>query len=311
MKIVFMGTPDFAVPTLKALFNTEHEIVGVYCQPDKPVGRKQILTAPPVKEFAVSNGLKVFQPVSLKNDEVYEELKNLSPDLIVVVAYGKILPENILKLPRLGCINGHASLLPKYRGASPIQWAIVCGEKCTGVTTMFMDVGLDTGDILETVQTKIYDNETGEELFNRLSVLTANLMLSTVDKAQKGLLTPVKQNDQEATYAPIIKKEMGLLDFSKTAFDLKNLIRGFNSWPVAYTFFNGKRLKVFTAEIGEATDKAPSTVIKTGDILQIACGNNTSIIFKEVQLEGSKRMSVADMLKGNAIDVGTMLAVSK
>ncbi len=307
MRIVFMGTPDFAVPTLEALYNAKHEIVGVYCQPDKPVGRKQILTAPPVKEFAVSKGLNVFQPVSLRNDEVYEELKNLSPDLIVVVAYGKILPENILKLPKFGCINGHASLLPKYRGASPIQWAIVCGEKVTGVTTMFMDVGLDTGDILETVQTEIYANETGEELFNRLSVLTAELMLSTIEKAQKGLLTPIKQLDENATYAPIIKKEMGLLDFSKDASELKNLIRGFNSWPVAYTFLNGKRLKVFSADIGEATEKTPSTVIKSGNTLQIACGNNTSIIFNEVQLEGSKKMQVSDMLKGNAVEVGVKL----
>ena len=307
MRIVFMGTPDFAVPTLEALFNSNHEIVGVYCQPDKPVGRKQILTAPPVKEFAVSKNLKVFQPVSLRNEEVFNELKNLSPDLIVVVAYGKILPENILKLPKFGCINGHASLLPKYRGASPIQWAIVCGEKVTGVTTMFMDVGLDTGDILETVQTEIYDNETGEELFNRLSILTAELMLSTVEKAENGQLCPVKQNEELASYAPIIKKEMGLLDFNKDAQTLKNLIRGFNSWPVAYTFFNGKRLKVFSADIGEQTQATPSTVIKSDNTLQIACGNNTSLIFKEVQLEGSKKMKVSDMLKGNAIEVGVML----
>ena len=307
MRIVFMGTPDFAVPTLEALYNSNHEIVGVYCQPDKPVGRKQILTAPPVKEFAVSKNLKVFQPVSLRNEEVFNELKNLSPDLIIVVAYGKILPENILKLPKLGCINGHASLLPKYRGASPIQWAIVCGEKVTGVTTMFMDVGLDTGDILETVQTEIYDNETGEELFNRLSILTAELMLSTVEKAENGQLNPVKQNEELATYAPIIKKEMGLLDFNKDAQTLKNLIRGFNSWPVAYTFFNGKRLKVFSADIGEQTQAIPSTVIKSDNTLQIACGNNTSLIFKEVQLEGSKKMKVSDMLKGNAIEVGVML----
>lgn len=307
MRIVFMGTPDFAVPTLEALYNSNHEIVGVYCQPDKPVGRKQILTAPPVKEFAVSKNLKVFQPVSLRNEEVFNELKNLSPDLIIVVAYGKILPENILKLPKFGCINGHASLLPKYRGASPIQWAIVCGEKVTGVTTMFMDVGLDTGDILETVQTEIYDNETGEELFNRLSILTAELMLSTVEKAENGQLNPVKQNEELATYAPIIKKEMGLLDFNKDAQTLKNLIRGFNSWPVAYTFFNGKRLKVFSADIGEQTQATPSTVIKSDNTLQIACGNNTSLIFKEVQLEGSKKMKVSDMLKGNAIEVGVML----
>lgn len=307
MRIVFMGTPDFAVPTLEALFNAGHEIAGVYCQPDKPVGRKQILTAPPVKEFAVSKNLKVFQPTSLRNEEVYEELKNLSPDLIVVVAYGKILPENILKIAKYGCINGHASLLPKYRGASPIQWAIVCGEKVTGVTTMFMDVGLDTGDILETVQTEILYDETGEELFNRLSVLTADLMISTVDKAEKGLLNPIKQNDADASYAPIIKKEMGLLDFKKDAVELKNLIRGFNSWPVAYTFLKGKRLKVFSADIGEYTTKAPSTVIKSDSVLQIACGNNTSLILKEVQLEGSKRMNVSDMLKGNAVEVGEML----
>lgn len=307
MKIVFMGTPDFAVPTLKALFEKGYEIAGVFCQPDKPVGRKQILTAPPVKVYAQENNLTVYQPISLRNEEVYNQLLDLNPDLIVVVAYGKILPANILKLPKFGCINGHASLLPKYRGASPIQWSIVCGENQTGVTTMYMDEGLDTGDILETSLIDIYENETGEQLFERLSVLTADLMLSTVEKAFNNNLNPKKQDNSVATYAPIINKNMGLIDFNKSALEIKNLIRGFNSWPVAFTVLNDKRIKVFSAEIGSKTEAKAGTVVSSSGELVVACGDGLSLILGEIQLEGSKRMMASEMLKGKNIAVGTIL----
>lgn len=302
-----MGTPDFAEHTLRAIYEAGHEIAAVYCQPDKPVGRKQVLTAPPVKEYALSKGLTVYQPQSLRTEEAYNQLKELNPELIVVVAYGKLLPENILKLPKYGCINGHASLLPKYRGASPIQWAIVCGETVTGMSTMYMDVGMDTGDILETKETVIGENETAEQLFDRLAVMGASLMLSTIDKAEKGQLCPKKQDESKATYAPIIKKEMGLIDFSKTAQEIHNLVRGFNSWPIAYCMYGGKRMKVYTTAIRENTNKEPGTVIKADDSLVVACKNGTSIELLLVQLEGGKPMQAKDMLKGHKIEVNQKL----
>ncbi len=305
MKIVFMGTPDYAVPTLKALYENGHEIAAVFCQPDKPVGRKQILTAPPVKQFATEKGIDVYQPQSLKNEETVSLIKNLNPDVIVVVAYGKLLPESILSIPKYGAVNGHASLLPKYRGASPIQWAIVCGEKETGVTTMLMDKGLDTGDILLTAKTQINENETAEELFDRLCTITADLMLNTLDKLVNGEITPKKQDEEKASYAPIIKKEMGLLNFNKSAEELKNLVYGFNSWPVAYTFLNGKRLKVFTAEIVNKSGEPFSVVSLNGGIC-VGCGEK-SLRLLSVQLESSKRMNSTELLKGHTVNIGDKL----
>lgn len=307
MKIVFMGTPDYAVATLKALYENGHEIAAVFCQPDKPVGRKQILTPPPVKQFANENNITVYQPQSLRNEESVALIKEINPDVIVVVAYGKLLPESILNIPKYGAVNGHASLLPKYRGASPIQWAIVCGEKETGVTTMLMDKGLDTGDILLTAKTNIGENETAEELFDRLCVLTADLMLETISKLPKGEIAPIKQDDEKASYAPIIKKEMGALDFNKTATELKNLVYGFNSWPVAYTFLNGKRLKVFTAEIGEKTGKENGTVVSLENGILVACGGGTTLRLLDVQLESSKRMKSTELLKGHSVNIGDKL----
>lgn len=305
MKIIFMGTPDYAVPTLKALYENGHEIAAVFCQPDKPVGRKQILTPPPVKQFATENGLTVYQPQSLKNEETVSLIKEINPDAIVVVAYGKLLPESILNIPKYGAVNGHASLLPKYRGASPIQWAIVCGEKETGVTTMLMDKGLDTGDILLTAKTAIKENETAEELFNRLCDITAELMLKTLIGLEKGEIIPIKQDDENASYAPIIKKEMGLLNFNKSAEELKNLVYGFNSWPVAYTFLNGKRLKVFTAEIVNKNGEPFSVVSLDGGIC-VGCGEK-SLRLLSVQLESSKRMNSTELLKGHTVNIGDKL----
>jgi len=304
MKIVFMGTPDYAAVTLEKLINEGYDIAAVFAQPDKPVGRKRILTPPPVKVVAQDNNIPVYQPDTLKDGKAVEILKEIAPDIIVVVAYGKILPKEILDIPRLGCVNGHASLLPKYRGASPIQWCIVCGETKTGVSTMFMDEGMDTGDILETAEVQIGEEETAEELFDRLAVISADLMVSTVEKLGKGEIKSTPQNNEEATYAPIIKKEMALIDFNKTATEIHNAVRGYYSWPCAYFFRNGKRIKIISCRLGDNTNKTPGTVIGNTDELVVACGEGTSIRLVTLQPEGSKPMTAKQMLNGNPIALG-------
>ena len=306
MKIVFMGTPDYAEKTLEALLGTEHEIAAVFCQPDKPVGRKQILTPPPVKVLAEKNDIPVYQPKSLRTGEAYDILKDINPDVIVVVAYGKILPKEILDLPKFGCVNGHASILPKYRGASPIQWCIVQGERETGVTTMLMDEGMDTGDILEVSKVQIGEDETAEELFERLSHLSADLMLSTLEKLEKGEITPIKQMG-EATYAPIIKKEMAQLDFSLNSAQIHNAVRGYYSWPCAFFFLDGKRIKVIKTKIGGKTNQNSATVIGNTDNLVVACGGGTSIEISELQPEGSKQMTAKQFLCGKNIPLGKVV----
>ncbi len=298
MKIVFMGTPDYAVATLERLIEKGHEVAAVFAQPDKKVGRKQILTPPPVKVCAIDNDIPVFQPETLRDGKAEEILRDIAPDVIVVVAYGKILPKEILDIAKFGCVNGHASLLPKYRGASPIQWCIVCGEEETGVTTMLMDEGMDTGDILEQTVVKIRENETAEELFARLSVISADLMASTIDKLEKGEIAPKKQ-PEGATYAPIIKKEMAHLDFSKTAKEVHNAIRGYYSWPCAYFFLNGKRIKVISALVGDETNKKSGTVFADKNNLSIAC-KDRFIKLLVIQPEGSKAMEAKQFLCGNS-----------
>lgn len=302
MKIVFMGTPDYAAVTLKKLIASDHEIAAVFAQPDKPVGRKQILTPPPVKVVAEENNIPVYQPKTLRDGEALEILKGINPDIIVVVAYGKILPEKILNLPKYGCVNGHASLLPKYRGASPIQWCIVCGEEKTGVTVMQMDIGMDTGDILTQCEVEIGEKETAEQLFDRLSVISADLMLWTLDNI--GNITPVKQDEALASYAPIIKKEMAELDFSKSAKELYNAVRGYYSWPCAYFFLGGKRIKVIKSEIGNETSKPAGTVVGNSDCLEIACGDGKSLKLLTVQPEGKGKMTAKEMLNGTKIEKG-------
>lgn len=299
-----MGTPEFAVPALEKLINSKHNIVGVFTQPDKAVGRKQILTPPPVKVCAEQNGIPVFQPNSLKTDEAEQLIKSLCPDVMVVVAYGKILPVNILNLAKYGCVNGHASLLPRHRGASPIQWALVCGDKKTGVTTQLMGEGIDTGDILLTEETDILENETAGELHDRLSVITASLMLKTLEGLENNTIIPIKQDDTLSNYAPIINKEMGFLDFKKKAEEICNLIRGFNPWPAAYFMLDGKRVKVFSAKVAQSTNEKPATIIKASGELIIACAEGTSISLVEIQAEGSKRMSAKDYLIGHKINEG-------
>ncbi|MCQ2440333.1 MAG: methionyl-tRNA formyltransferase [Clostridia bacterium] len=306
MRIVFMGTPDYSVKTLEALINAGHSVEAVFAQPDKPVGRKQILTPPAVKVYANEKGIKVYQPNTLRDGTAYEIIKKINPDVIVVVAYGKILPKEILDFPKYGCVNGHASLLPRLRGASPIQWSIVSGDEYSGVTTMLMDEGMDTGDILEVKKVKIGERETAEQLFDRLSVISADLTVSTLEKLQKGEITPIKQNEDEATYAPIIKKDMAKLDFTKTAQENERAVRGFYSWPCAFFFIEGKRVKVIESRVSQNTDKKCGTVINNDGTLIIACGNSTSLELIKVQPEGSKAMSVSQWLCGHKIPLGTV-----
>ena len=308
MKLVFMGTPDYAVNTLEALISAGHNVAAVFAQPDKPVGRKHIITPPPVKVCAENHGIAVYQPNTLRDGKAEEILKEIAPDAIVVVAYGKKLPKEILNIPKYGCVNGHASLLPKYRGASPIQWCIVCGETETGVTAMKMDEGMDTGDILKTAKTEIGDEETAEELFDRLSGLTAELLVNTLADLEKGNITPKKQDEEKASYAPIIKKEMAFLDFKNmTATEIHNAVRGYYSWPCAYFFLENKRIKVIKAAVADNTNAKAGTVVKSTDSLVIACKDGTAAELVTVQPEGSKPMSAKQMLCGRPIAVGTVI----
>lgn len=303
--ILFMGTPDYSVETLKALIKAGHNVKAVFAQPDKPVGRKQVLTAPPTKVFAQENGIPVFQPSTLRDGTALEIISKINPDVIVVVAYGKILPAEILAFPKYGCVNAHASLLPKLRGASPIQWAIVSGEKTTGVSSMFMDEGMDTGDVLLTQETQIGENETAEELFERLSVMSAAVTVKTLEELANGTVVRKKQNENDATYAPIIKKEMAKIDFSRSALQVHNLIRGFYSWPCAFFMLDGKRVKVLESRIGEKTDKKFGTVVCNSGMLSVACGDGVAVNLVTVQPEGSKAMSSTQMLCGKKIPLGT------
>ena len=306
MKTVFMGTPDFAVPCLEKLTEMGEEVVGVFTQPDKPVGRKQMLTASPVKVFAEEHSLTVYQPNSLKNEETVNLLKKLSPELIVVTAYGKILPKEVLDLPKYGCINIHASLLPKYRGAAPIQWSILNGDVYTGITSMQMDTGLDTGDILIQKEVSIGKNETSGELFDRLKILGAEVLEITIERLKAGELKPAKQLEDEATYVTTLDKSICPVDFKKTASEIHNKVRGLNPWPVATFKLNGITFKLWETRPSGKTDLLPGTVIESDTKLVIACGNNTSIELLSIQPEGKKRMNVSDYLRGNKIVVNSL-----
>ena len=295
-----MGTPEFAVPCLEGLIQNGFEVALAVTQSDKPVGRKQILTPPAVKVCAEKYGIPVYQPSTLKNGEAEEKLTNIGCDAIVVVAYGKILPAGILNIPRLGCINVHASLLPKLRGASPIQWSIVSGEETTGVTTMLMDEGLDTGDMWSRVVVPIDAKETGESLHDKLMEAGAKLLVETLPIIEAGKITPEKQDESLAVfYAAKLDKAMGHIDFTKPAEVIERLIRGLNSWPSAYTFYKGKTLKIWDADVVEGKEGAvPGSVIRTGkEFFDIACGEGALRVLT-VQLEGKKKMSVKDFLLG-------------
>ena len=311
MNIVFMGTPDFAVPCLKALIDSDNKVTGVFTQPDKPKGRGYKLTPPPVKVLAEENNIPVFQPTSLKKGEDAENalktLKELSPDLIVVVAYGKILPKEVLDVPKLYCMNVHASLLPKYRGAGPIQWSVLNGEKETGVTTMLMAEGLDTGDMLMKKSTEIGENETASELHDRLSLIGAELLIETIDAIKQGNVTPVKQNDNESSYSPMLTKDMCPIDFSKTAREIHNQIRGLSDWPCATAIMGEKRIKIYKSHIVENVKGTVGEIVDADKFI-VCCGDNNGIAVDEIQAEGGKRMKTADYLRGNKIEKGTKLS---
>ncbi len=308
MKILYMGTPDFAVKPLKALIENNYEVCGVVTQPDKPVGRKAILTPPPVKVEAENAGIKVYQPQTLKNGEGIEILKETNPDVVIVVAYGKILPKDFLEFSKYGCINIHGSILPKYRGAAPIQRCVLDGEEYAGVTAMQMDVGLDTGDMLLIEKTKIGENETSGELFERLADMGAELLIKTLEKLQKGELVPEKQNDEESTYASMLDKSMSPVNWEISAQQVHNQIRGLDPWPVALTVFNGKTLKLFRSYVTDALGSGEAGAVKSvKDGLAVFCGDGKAVVITEVQYEGKKRMRAADFLRGNPIPDGYSL----
>lgn len=302
MRIVFMGTPDFAVPSLEKLIEEKFDVAAVFTQPDKPVGRKGVLTAPPVKTTALRHNIEVFQPQSLKDDSVYDLILSLKPELIAVVAYGKILPKRILEIPPKGCINVHGSLLPKYRGAAPIQRSILNGEETTGVTTMYMGEGLDTGDILLKEETLIGENETAQELFERLSVMGARLLVDTIDNLDT--ITVQKQDDSLATYAHMIDRSLCPIDWNKSAREIHNKVRALSGWPVAQTTFNGKRLKIHSGHIGEKTSADAGEIIDNNKCIKVACGDGMSYVIDSLQLDGKKRMNSDVFLLGNNIKIG-------
>ena len=306
MRIVFMGTPDFAVPSLRRLVDDGHEVVGVFTQPDKPKGRGYRLLPPPVKALALERGLPVFQPSKLRNGEAFQILQGLSPELIVVVAYGKILPKELLDLPPFGCVNVHGSLLPRWRGAAPIQWSVLSGDAEGGVTAMYMAEGLDTGDVILRRATPIGPEETSDELYARLSLLGAEALSETVGLIAAGRAPRTPQGEAGACYAPMLTKELAKIDFTKPAAEVVNLVRGMNSWPVAHTLLDGKLLKVYRARPA-AGSGAPGTVLEDGRLV-VACGAG-AVEFLELQAEGKKRMAAADYLRGRPVKRGTRLGV--
>ncbi len=309
MNIVFMGTPDFSVPVLESLVEAGHNIVAVVTQPDKPKGRGNVMQMPPVKERALELGIdNIYQPERVKeNAEFYMAMKALNPDAAVVVAFGQILPKEILDIPRYGCINVHASILPMYRGAAPIQWVIINGETETGVTTMYMDEGLDTGDILLKETVTIAEDETGGSLFDRLSRLGGPLALKTLEGLENGTITRVKQTG-DTCYSPILKKSTGKIDWNQSAVSIERLIRGLNPWPSAYSSLNDKTLKIWQAEVIDTEfDGSIGEVVEvTNDSIVIKTGEG-ALAIKELQLEGKKRMETDAFLRGYHVECGMKL----
>ena len=311
MKVVFMGTPDFAVGTLEAIVGAGHEVAAVVTQPDKPKGRGGVMAMSPVKECALSHGLTVLQPLKARNPEFIEEIKAINPDVIVVVAFGQIIPSEIIHMPKFGCINVHASLLPKYRGASPIQWTVLDGCEYSGVTTMLMDEGIDTGDILETATVKLDERETGGSLFDRLSLVGAKLLVETLDKAEAGQLHPVKQDDSQSSYVRMMDKSFGLMDFTQPVEALERKVRALNPCPSAFTHMDEKLLKIWDATVIQDNN------VKAGDYGKVKTDGKTCFMVacdggylsvNELQLEGKKRMKVEDFLRGYSIKEGTVLS---
>lgn len=307
MKIIYMGTPDFAVGPLKALIEAGHEVCAVVTQPDRQKGRGKEMAPSPVKECATEYGLPVLTPVKIKEAEAIEELKKYPADIFVVAAFGQILSEEILNMPKYGCVNIHASLLPKYRGAAPIQWSIIDGEKETGVTIMQMDKGLDTGDILFQKKVPITEEETGASLFDKLAEAGAELIVEALAKIEKGEVTPVKQNDNNSCYAKMLSKSTGKIDWNKSAVEIERLVRGLNSWPSAYTEYKGKQLKIWKAEVLPHIEGKPGTIAKVTKDAVIVCTKDGALSLLEIQLEGKKRMSTKEFLLGRTFAEGEVL----
>lgn len=310
MKIVFMGTPEFAVPCLQKIIDEGYEVLAVVTQPDKPKGRGKKLAMPPVKELALKYNIDVYQPVKAREESFVEKLKEINPELIVVVAFGQILPKSILDIPKFGCVNVHASLLPKYRGAAPLNWVIINGEEKTGVTTMYMDVGLDTGDMILKSEIPLDDEITAGELHDKMMVQGAEVLKDTIDLISKGEAPREKQNDEETCYSPIMDKSLGNIDWSKSATDIHNLIRGVNPWPSAYTTYDKQTMKIWkTKVLDKLSEKTPGTILsvdKNG--IEVSTGDKVLQI-SEIQMSGKKRMIVSEYIKGNDISTGIVLGI--
>lgn len=314
MRVVFMGTPDFSVPALKALVDGGHEVTAVITQPDKPKGRGKEVQMTPVKLAAMEYGIPVYQPVKIRDPEFIGRLKEIPADVYVVIAFGQILPKAVLDIPPCGCINIHASLLPKYRGAAPIQWCVIDGEKETGITTMMMDTGLDTGDMLEKTVIPIEEKETGGSLHDKLSLAGGELILSTLKKLEEGTLVRTPQTEEGTCYAKMLTKTMGDIDWSASAVSIERLIRGLNPWPSAYTHWNGKTIKLWAASAVSGTeeeslmagreDLADGTVLSSGKKGLLVKTGQGVLSIRELQLEGKKRMDVDAFLRGYAIPEG-------
>lgn len=302
-----MGTPDFAVPCLQKLIDSDNEVVAVFTQPDKKVGRKQIITPTPVKVLAMDNDITVYQPNSMKSDESIELIREINPDLIVVVAYGKILPVSILNIPKFGCINVHASLLPKYRGAAPIQWAVLNGDEETGVAVQQMNEGIDTGDLLFVSKTKIDINETSAQLFDRLSIIGADALEQTIKMISDGSVVKTPQPQGDFGYASMISREMSLIDWNKSAFSVHNQVRGLQTWPCASTVINGKNVKIHKTVLSELKGSSAGTIVNNKGVLTVSCGDGKCVDIIELQVEGKKRMDVKSFLAGNQIEIGSVI----
>lgn len=308
MKIVFMGTPDFAVPSLKMLLDKGYDVPLVITQPDKPRGRGKKISFTPIKEYAIKKNINVIQPERIKkNTELIEKLNDINPDLIVVTAYGKILPEEMLKLPKYGCINVHASLLPKYRGAAPINWVLINGENETGISTIIMEKGLDTGDILMQCSIPISDDDNAITLHDKLSELGGKVLIKTINKLLDNTINPQKQNDENATYAPIIEKSLGLIDWRMSAKDIRNRVRGLIPWPGTYTFYEEDLIKIWDAiAIDNVDDAEPGEVLESKNDLIIKCGSGALKVL-EIQSGGTRKMRIEDYLRGHNIIKGVVL----
>lgn len=300
MKIIYMGTPDFAVPCLERLIKDGYDVCLAVTQPDKARGRKMILTPPPVKVTAEKNGVEVFQPVTLKSDEAYDKLKSYNPDFIVVAAYGKILPKRILDIPKYACINVHGSLLPMYRGAAPIQRAVIDGMKTSGVTTMLMGEGLDTGDMLLKYETEIGENETAGELFDRLAEASPDLLVKTLEDFALSKITPEKQDESKATYASMLSKDEALIDWNEPSDIIHNKIRGMSPWPVAFTHYDGKKLKIYQSEkTDKSTSALPGTVSADKNSIYVSCSDGKLLKILSLQAEGAKRLDAKQFSAGH------------